>query len=439
MNTMTRRRRCAGVVLLALAAAVTTSCRSVQPPPDTVMHGAETPGALTRDFPDNLRCRELVMQAKQPAASDTVIRLARSCAYVEDSLRRHRMQDIAAAELLRQGKIVMDIPEFHDEQRLPADARPFLGPVVGIFTSPFLGSFRRSWQVDEHPAGGVLAAYIVVYQERGEMMPASYARYNLAPGLNCLFLGRAGEGYRAWIIQPANRQPCRPSSITASTPSLDVRAMSVPYPQDSLVPASRIEDDSLGRAVFSVPCLGQWCRVGLPGFGPAQRTFCSWAGVTCTRKEERIPSYYDEQQWDELDSSGRWVMRDLRVAIVPQPDNNRFASADFGTRRYLADLYLRDAPGATSILYRKGVRQGKNKVELERVTDPATGRPMLQYVITPDPLPAGLTVLPFRVIGGGPHRHFDVAIPPTNRFRYTMLDPGIWGPCGQACCPTDGM
>jgi hypothetical protein len=161
-----------------------------------------------------------------------------------------------------------------------------------------------------------------------------------------------------------------------------------------------------------------------------------WAAVNCGRKEELIPAYHDEQDWDELRTDGRWAAQSLRVAVVPQPDNNMFASSDYTTRRHVGDLYLSGNLPTTHILYRKGVRLGKNKVELEIATDQAGNR-FWQYIITPASS-SGVTLEPFRV-PGGPHRHFDAAIPPTMRFRYTMLDSGIWGPCGQACCPTDGM
>jgi hypothetical protein len=145
----------------AIALTIGAACSS---PPRTAGMKPEG-GAQSHLIHSDTTCRRLVMRAKTTQSADT-IRMARSCAWVQDSIRKHHMADIASAELLRQGRVVMDIPEYHDEQRLPADTRPFLGPLVGIFTSPFLGSFRRDWQLLEHPNGAVLAAYLVVYLER---------------------------------------------------------------------------------------------------------------------------------------------------------------------------------------------------------------------------------------------------------------------------------
>jgi hypothetical protein len=37
------------------------------------------------------------------------------------------------------------------------------------------------------------------------------------------------------------------------------------------------------------------------------------------------------------------------------------------------------------------------------------------------------------------HEHFDEGVPASARFRFTNGDPGVWIPCGQACCEAEGM
>lgn len=425
-----RDHRAVAALFLAMLLGAIPGCR----PPKVVLR-EDTSGVRASALHD---CINLVVRSKAPGASRELLADARRCAFTHDSLQRVRMQSTASPELFRQGRIVMDIPEFHDEQRLPADTAPFLGPLVGIFTSPFLGAFRREWQIGEHPLAGVLAAHIVVDSLPGESLPQTYTRMHLAFGLNCLFLELnppgSSEKYKAWITQPQKGEPCRPHHGNVTTPPgppLRVIRKSIGWPQDSMVPASRIEEDSRGRPVFGVPCLEEWCRIGLPGFAEATNGFCSWPGVSCVRKEERISSWYDEQQWDEY-RNGRWQSIDLRVAIVPHPAIDRFDTPAFDARQPLADLYLREDPPVGSTLWNKGVRQGRNQVYLE---GPGAGGGQWQYVIVS---PSG-TSSTFPLAGGRPHRHFDAAIPGTTRFRYTMLDPGIWGPCGQACCPTDGF
>ena len=424
------RNRVLAAVLLVGSTACNPDQPQVQPPVDL---SQQQPYALNADT----ACIRIVVQAKSPEFADSLPK-ARMCAYTQDSTRREKAQAVAAAELERHGRMFSNIPEFHDEQRLAGDDATTLGPYTGIFTTPFADRFRLAWQFQEHSPAGVLAGYIVVLQEPGEILPQTYKDLNLHFGMNCIFLittGISANPLQAKVVQPtggACRDPVGNRNDVATT--LDVR-MSNPVPNGWMLGAARFEEDTQGRTVFGLPCGQRWCRIGRPGFAELTTSFCNWGFETCNRKEQLVPGWYDEQQWDEY-QGGHWVKRNLRVAIVPRININDHSAASFAARKYMADLYLREAPSPNSRLFLKGVRRGKNKVELERIVD-ANGQIVWQYIITPEPNTGGVVPQPFVVIHG-PHHHWDAPIPGSARFRYTMLDPGIWGPCGQACCPSDG-
>lgn len=414
----------------------------------------------------NLQCMQLILRSKQlwesqaaqlrrnPRAMvtreipDSLMQSVRSCAYRDDSVRRETAFNVMREELLREGRLHMGIPEYHDEQRLATDAVTSqgltkLGPVAGIFASATLGDFRYRWQIAAHGRMGIVAAYVVVLQEPNDTLPDSYKRLNLKFGMNCLMLAEGPSGYRAWVVQPTKDQPCRDDHGVVGSPTgseLKVMAMRTGFAQHDMVAAGRFLDDTRGRPIFGLPCLDAWCEIGPSDFTPRTETYCDWfvssaPAVPCeANPEARIASWYDEQNLEEYGDDG-WVASPVRAAIVPQPSITRFSDNAFNdTLRHLSNLYIKDTLDHTSRMYYHGVRQGENRVELVYTTATRTWK----YVITPitHPLPAGVRPIPFGVVAV--HEHYDAPIPGTARFRYTIRDPGLWGPCGHKCCDSDG-
>ena len=383
-------------------------------------------------------------------AADSNMRVARSCAYMDDSARRVVMFEIQKEELLRAARVHNEIPEYHDEQRLSTDDRNDtglmkLGPVAGIYASPFVMNFSALWQIRAHGRPGLLVGYVVVVQENLETLPASYQRLNLRFGMNCIFLEATSllvAQYRAWVTHPKADQPCRDEHGATATPSgsaLPVIVTQTGFAQHDMIGAARLLDDTQGRTVLGFPCLGDWCQIGEQNFTPVKATYCDWftpapTNVPCeANREARIPSWYDEQYWDEKHGND-WVATNLRVAIVPQPSISRFSDADFSdTLRHVANLYIRERLPTSHKLYFYGARQGENRIELRRISADRKW----EYIITPitNPLPAGTPPISVTVLG--PHKHWDDVVPGTARFRYTQRDPGIWSACGSSCCRTD--
>lgn len=364
---------------------------------------------------------------------------ARTCAYQQDLKIRQLAQALLRAEARKQGEVMMDIPEFHDEQRLPISGNK-LGPKAGIYVSPFLGTFRHRWQLETHGSPGVLAAYVVILQEGGEQFPSEYTDLGLAWGVNCLFIEAVtAGGYKATMVQGTPAKPCREhdGTVPGTSKALQVttRALGGSLTQDSVVPAARFQEDNEARAVFGLPCLNEWCQIGRVGKTPQQDSYCNWKTTdsdpvlnwTCAGKEMLVPSWYDEQILDTKVGND-WVGTGIRAAIVPQEDIDKKPESDFSTPQHIATVYLKTMPDPSSKYYRNGLRKGANKVELVK-------RPSgYEFLVTAPASPSPRT---WKVLG--PHKHYDAPIPGTTRWRFTVRDIGIWGPCGQNCCDTDGF
>lgn len=403
------------------------------------------------------RCETRVSVAIRNYEDSVARRFARECAYRHDLGVRSLMQEAARSELRRHGRLAMDIPEYHDEQRLAGDVSPMLGPMAGIFASPNLGAFSQPWQFDAHPAPGVLVGFVVVIQQGSEPLPQSYQNLKLGFGVNCIYLEKLTVGpdaYQAWMVRPPDmpsnppekptQQPCRDEHgavpWTVSGPLKVVNSALAPFVQSDMVPAARFLEDNAGRTVFGVPCLNEWCQIGLPGFSPVTTTYCEWftpGEVTCgTNREAKIASWYDEQRLEEMQGN-TWIATNIRAAIVPEPLlDTRPSSFYTDVPRVVARIYLSANPPTTSKLFRAGLRRGENRVEL--VNGIANGR-LWEFHITPITTPLGPGERPGRWKVLGPHRHYDAPVPGTVRFRFTIMDPGIWAPCGQYCCDSDGF
>lgn len=458
---------------VVVVSACRSSARPPQPAPETGAHARMTRAeSLMADIQQpedpvyryriDPVCRALIDSARMEVVGVTTVTRARDCAYRIDQGVRHLQQVVARNELRRQGRLVMDIPEFHDEQRLPADVAPQLGPLAGIYASPQLGEFSHLWQFTSHTSPGLLVGWIVVMQEGSEVLPQSYKNLHLAFGVNCIFLdanGTEADGspqYTATIVRPRDlpmnppekrtQDVCREEDgsipgTTVGTLKVIGKALPAGFTQADMVPAARFLEDGQGRTVFGLPCLNEWCLIGLTGFTESTQTFCDWfpAGtVPCpTNREGRIASWFDEQLLETRGPGNTWVATDIRAAIVPEPMLHTRPPATYTDADVLvAKLYISKDPLPNTRLWRAGVRKGLNEVYL--VNGVTSGR-MWEYkfkAIT-NPLNAGELALPWKVLG--PHRHYDAPLPGTTRFRVTATDPGIWAPCGQYCCDSDAI
>jgi hypothetical protein len=404
-------------------------------------------------------CEKALLKVAGGDTTNEIMATALSCADHLDHARLQLYTLLAGDEERRNGKLVMDIPEYHDEQRLPADVAPQLGPSAVIYTSPFLSGFTDRSQIQAHAYPGVLAGYVIVIPDKtatGALppVPNSYAALQLDWGVNCVFLEAppgTPTGYVAHVFRPPSltgtdlQQACRDDRGNANgdegLASLKVinmplptnPATSAPFTASDMVSAARFQEDTHGRAVFGLPCLTEWCAIGIDdgNFTGVANSFCTWAGVTCTTRESLIYSWYDEQQFDSK-ATGHWESTTLRVAIVPKPGIDALLVGDFlNTPREMATIYLSGEPATGSKLWKHGFRQGANRVTL--MEDNAQN---WSFHVTPA---AGLLPgQPNKDMAADRMTHVDVRVPGSVRFRFTEFDAGIWAPCGEACCNSNG-
>jgi hypothetical protein len=430
-------------VLVALVIAGACNPQRTPSPRGTPIR--DEPGSVSYRYASNAACNALIDKARQDTASGA-IKAASDCAHIQDLKVKKQVMAMVRSELRRLGEVAMDIPEFHDEQRLAGDAANSLGPLAGVYASPYLGQFTQPWQMRGQGTPGVLAGLIVVVQQDNESLPQSYKDLKFQFGVNCIYLEAKAGGYDAWVVQPEVDQPCRDETGNVTLPAgllpLQVNIRQTGFSQSDMIPAARFLEDTQGRTVFGLPCLRAWCEVGIPGFTSVQRTYCDWftgnvPAVPCpTNREGVIPSWYDEQRLENR-SGTTWTASDIRGAIVPQPGIADHPASFFrDVLIHVANVYISDHPAVNGKLWKRGLRKGENKIELTHST--AQG---WHYKVTAQTYPLNaqqrLQLKPWRVLG--PHKHYDAPVPGTTRWRFTVADPGIWGPCGGLCCDGDGI
>lgn len=433
-----------GVTRSLLIAALLVASGVACPPPSSGPGARGRTEQPTYRYARDADCEARIEEAARNYKSDTALKLATDCAHEYDRGLRATIMVLVRAEMRRLGEVAMDIPEFHDEQRLAGDGVNALGPFAGIFASPYLASFNHPWQMRGQGKPGVLAGYVVVMQQDNEPLPASYTALNLGWGVNCVFLESKAGGFDAWIIQPGVDKTCRDEfgavAIPAGLLPLQVNVRPIGRPKADMVPAARFLEDNAGRTVFGLPCLRDWCEIGVPGFVSRTTTFCDWftgdPAFTCpTNREAQIPSWYDEQRLEER-SGAAWRATNIRAAIVPQPGIGDLRASDFDAPKHVANVYVSADPPATGKLHRRGLRKGENRLELHN--HPTNGWQYTVRAISRPLTAAELAALkPIKVLG--PHKHYDAPVPGTTRWRFTIQDPGVWGPCGGLCCDGEGF
>jgi len=342
---------------------------------------------------------------------------ALACADYADTRRRLRVFEAISAQMVSLAQLPWMIPEYHDEQ--PFAFSNTYGPMAYIFASPFIGGFKYEWQIREQGSHGILAAVVFVDAPASTTLSTPYTRLFLQPGMNCIWLantaGSGGGNWRAFVTAASGAPPL----CDRSTPGNELRVSRetfAPLRHDDYPSAARFGESADGQPLLGLRCVDAWCELGPAGFSPTP-------GLGGVGRERLVRGWHDVQKLSVRDASGV-LHPGPRARIVPEPDLDHLSSADFATWRRVAEITFVDDPAGTK--YAKwGLRRGANSVEgifsggrwLYRVTAGAT------------------TTIWTHVI---PMPHLDAAVPGTVRWRWTLLDEGIWIPCGDACCHADG-
>lgn len=351
-------------------------------------------------------------------------------------------------EAQRLTKGFFGIPEYHDEGRLPTVANR-LGPMAHIYASPYLAGFTRRRQIFEQGMPGLLAAIVVVELDPDGVIPETYRRLRLEGGVNCVWLYLANASpntnYQAYVSTALPGKPCDRTIPPVPRGPLPVVAVRHPdfTASSDYPPVARFDvDASENLPVIAFKCLAAFCEVG-PATPAGVRTpwglsrsdqskavwnIPVWAGFTMSKAERRvrvIKGWHDEQHL-AVRNGDQWSRLKVRATLIPEPSVSTLDAADFlNTWTRVANLLIHDNLAGTKYA-RWGLRTGSNPL---RIQSTGAGWQAEVYRAATD-----------RVlwINTGRMVHYDAAVPPTARFRWTRIDDGIWVPCGNACCNSDG-
>lgn len=367
-----------------------------------------------------------------PAAIDLARTTMVRCVNNVDSTRRARSIAQVETQAANLASVLMDIPEYHDEGRLPAgnDAagNPYLGPMAHIYASPNLGGFTRRAQIVGQSAPGLLVAFVVVNLGSGETLPASYRRLYLRGGLNCIWLNLSssspGTQYKAFVSQGTASGSC--PKPTQTSPALDVVETRYGNRNHNDYPAAaRFDTDVTGQPVLGLKCLDAYCEIGTTPQAVRRPT-----GLPSNPRRERvIKAWHDEQLLAVRGTDNIWRPSTVRATIVPEPNIDRYDAADFNQQwRHMADVLIHGSLSQGKY-YDWGLREGANEVWLRY-----DGVRWQAQIRAP-----GASQGAWRIWTNVKRTvHENAAVPGTARFRWTVADDGIWVPCGNACCQADG-
>jgi hypothetical protein len=418
--------------------------------PDRSAEGQRDPRCMT-EILDYRRADAATVGAKRKLMIDCVNR--------EDSIAVAVSLKATEPEAMRLTKLFFEIPEYHDEGRLPAgrDARgEVLGPPAAIYASPFLNGFTRPAQINEQGNPGMLAAIVVVDPDGTDTIPDTYKSLHLQRGLNCIWLFARSltshTDYHATVSHPANAACDHQGAMSAKLEVVAVRGgrldaagnKSAFQAHGDYPPVARFDTDASGvHPVLGFKCLDAFCEIGLPEnrvrkpmlLASATDRPVHWRVETrdaslpeIDQRVRVIKGWHDEQNLAWRDNNSIWRPSGVWARITPDPRASTYDSSSF-FKQWLrvATITLRgDPPGQTS--YAKwGLRDGENRVLLQQ-----DGSMHWKVKIIRAAGDSVIWVNTVRTV------HHDAAVPATARFRWTGIDEGIWIPCGNACCRSDG-
>jgi hypothetical protein len=416
-----------------------------------------SPDTTAQRSPDTTCKVELLKLRAETAAPDSA--LARSdlsrCVRMADAANRERRLAQTRPEALRLATMFFDIPEYHDEGRLPKEREApdaELGPLAGIYASPFLGGFTRPAQIYEQGVPGTLAALVVVDPQPTETIPKSYARLQLQPGVNCVWLyvdpPAAGTNipnylahlhYTARVSHPATDTPCD-RTVAMAAPLSVVAVRSNRFSHDADVPAvARFDTDASGVPIMSFKCLNRFCEVGVSTESDVRtpdrltrrdQTRAEWDPAAGGDRKVIVKGWHDEQALAVRDQNLVWRSSEVRALIRPNPKAADYDAADFHDQwRTVGAIEINNSVPAANKYHDWGLRKGNNVVQFKYDTPSAQWKVQIKT--------DSATVVPWKFIERTVH--YDVTVPQVARFRWTAGDDGIWAPCGNACCKASGQ
>lgn len=422
-------------MLFTAAAVLVTACENDQqgvdtPDVDTASAGAGSPGLGAQ-----AECREVLARAhaNRQARDSALAARTRQCVDLLDQASLSRTAEMVQPVWNYAAQMLLDIPEYHDEQRLEDGAGGF-GPLVKAFALPTLDGYTDVVQFGNHGTRGALVAVVAMdLVDAPDPLPKPYLDLGLVRGVTCVYLAYQQtwapgndplgdplpvSGWRAYMTEgTANGTKCEPA---ASPAWRRVHRTVTPRPFGDYPPVARFTENNSGGPLLGVKCVDGWCDIG----PRAQTAKPPMAGGTA--REHTIKGWHDEQMLSMIDASSKFVPA-VRAQITPEPNIHQIPIAAFNTWQQMAVITLKDPPVGKYADW--GLAVGDNMIRLRR---PASG------IWEADLLPENSTQrLPLKFVAR--HEHVDAAVPGTARFRWTSGDEGVWVPCGQGCCKVEGI
>ena len=400
-------------------------------------------GACTRGIPRepntlalgtmaDTACWQLILRARDSAAYRPQ---ARNCTDAEDLRRRIRAIDELRPQILQTGVSFLDVPEAHDEQRLSIGGDS-VGPMAYLFALPTLGGFIDTIQFGNHGSRGALVGmvYVLRLPTSPPTLPQSYQRLSLAYGPNCVYLAlRPGGGrWGAYVTQPdQDTRICKPETNPAWLPvhrtTVPVAGIPGLYPVHDYPPVARFSETRDGRPLLGFRCADGWCDIG----PDAALVRAAMAGGPPGR-ESILKGWHDEQVLTVRSGQGDFTGV-LRAKITPMRNLERVNLEVLRSWTSMATITVASVP-TTGKYSTWGMRPGDNVLQLR--IDPVTGAGSARMI---SPAMAAAAPDTTELLFVGRHEHFDVGIPGTARFRWTLADDGVWVPCDQGCCKVEGQ
>lgn len=428
-STGSLRKVVAATLALMLSLSVQACPRAVTIPEAPVITISEPIPRITADT----SCWSLI---ERSADSAGLVPRAQACAEEEDTRRRRIAAGHTSRVMTRTGAMFMDIPEYHDEQRL-TDGNQGYGPMAYIFALPTLDGFKDSVQFGSHGARGVLVGvvYVLRLPTSPTVLPPTYTELSLAYEMNCVYLAfrKQAPPNDRWksYIKPANADTtCTPDETPDNL--LPVKRISVPdnsgnpHRFEDYPPVARFDESTTGKPLLGFKCVDGWCMIGLDA-GNARPPMSGPGG-----REGMINGWHDEQVLTIRTAPGDF-QGVFRAKLTPRPHLERVTLDTLQNWTHMATITLVGPPAGPKYST-WGMRRGNNRMELR--LDPSNSQWHARMIAPAfGTSPEDTTDLRFV----GRHQHFDVAVPATARFRWTLADDGIWVPCDLGCCKVEGV
>lgn len=375
---------------------------------------------------------------------------------------------------------IIDVPEFHDCQRLIVRKNGALRyeGMTAVFASQALGNFeadmrRRYVATTGNAANTTIAApppnapapnlvqpgvegasaipVAIVLAERG------YDALRIKPGLNCLYIWFTVNVDTTWLarmVATDSTAGCPSVVMQPTTPNLNLEVKrrrvidpvdGVPFTAQSDYPSvARWDWDSIQEQHYiSIGCGIAWCEVGAPGFASSPPLQLVARDITqkAFRRVKLIRGWYDQQLLATHGALGDLAPSTVTGTIVP--DTSLGSADDLSKPVHVADVTLQSAAGGDGVVatydakFNFGARilDLPARIDIQASANPASNlwtaqirrRASGSYEVTKN------KKVMFRPVSSA-FKDAGYKVPGVARWRWMVTDEGTWTRCKYGCC-----